>query len=123
MFDSSKILKDLENQLMTKKWIKEEAAKAKTGGIKIVPEQEQRARLINLARMQGHGVEIELQKLFDKYDNLLKNCTNKKEKAHIAYMGVTECHALLNCSDSVIINGYIVAGGQETDYDVANKKV
>jgi len=120
MFDSNKVLQDLESQLMTKKWIKEEAAKANGADIKIVPEHEQRSRLINLARAQG--CSHELQMIFDKYDNLLKNCTNKKEKAHIAYLGVTECHRLLNCSDSVIVNGFEISSNKETDYDIANKK-
>jgi hypothetical protein len=120
MFDSNKVLRDLQSQLATKKWIKEEAAKANGADIKIVPEHEQRSRLIKLA--QAQGCSHELQMIFDKYDSLLKNCTNKKEKAHIAYLGVTECARLLNTAEDLIVNGYIVHSNKETDYDIANKK-
>jgi len=119
MFDSSKILRDLESQIASKQWIKEKDKQAGSG-ITVIPEDRQRARLLALAKMQG--CQIELQAIFDKYDNLLRGCTDKKEKAHIAYLGISECAKLLNTSQDLVVNGYIIQSNQENDYDIINKK-
>jgi hypothetical protein len=66
-------------------------------------EVEMRQRAINQAKAQG--CEMEVRMLFDKYDNLLKNCSNPIERKHIAITAIAELHRILNCQDSLIING------------------
>jgi hypothetical protein len=65
-------------------------------------EAEMRKRAINQARAQG--CEMECRMLFDKYDNLLRNCSNDLERKHIAITAIAELHRLLNCQDALVIN-------------------
>lgn len=102
--DFNKILKEVEQQELNKQYIKKQPK-----GIKIASEQEQRRELLWLAKQQG--CEQELRMILDKYDNLLRNCTNSVEKKHISYLGICEIHKLLNVSGGLSINGETIIEG------------
>lgn len=70
---------------------------------KISNEQGTRQYILSLAKLQG--CEMEACKIMDKYDGLLRNCTNSIEKKHIALNGITELHKLLNIQGELNING------------------
>lgn len=56
-------------------------------------EKETRSHLIKLGKQ--YGFEGDLIKLFNKYDNLLLNCTNEEERKAISVMGILEVNKLL----------------------------
>ena len=70
---------------------------------KITPEDKQRQNILKLARAQG--CEMDVINIFNRYDNLLKNCKNSEEYQHIAIMGITELHKLLNVQGELNVNG------------------
>jgi len=79
--------------------------------IKIKDEQSFRRSLLGEARILG--CESELIQIFEKFDRLLKNCSNDEERKHIGALGVMEVHKLLdngNVGDggSLSINGEII---------------
>jgi hypothetical protein len=74
---------------------------------KVLPEQETRQRLIKHARLVG--CEGDMKILFDKYDRLLRNCTNEKERADIAKLGVYEMYKLLGGGGELYVDGELVA--------------
>ena len=61
-------------------------------GKKIYSEEITRLRLMNTARQLG--CSHELQKIFDKTDDLLRRCTNAQERQQIAIFGATEIDVL-----------------------------
>lgn len=66
-----------------------------------------RAGMIKAARKLG--CEQELLQLFDKYDRLLRGCTNKQERDAISLMGVQEVHFLISSHPGLLeVNGKIV---------------
>jgi hypothetical protein len=69
---------------------------------KVLAESDYRKKILLVARTMGCG--IEMQSLFDKYDNLLSRCTNKSERKSIQTMGIKEISDLLD-------NGYMGANG------------
>ncbi len=69
---------------------------------KIVGEKETRSKLLALAK--NLGCEIDVKKLFNKYDKLLKQCKNKEEYKQIAILGSAELHKFLNCSGALVVN-------------------
>ena len=54
------------------------------------------------------GCDGEAVKIFNRYDNLLKNCSNQKERMQIQIMGVAELHKLLQCKGALVINGELI---------------
>ena len=76
---------------------------------KVVNPQEAEARMRNsvlsLARAQGEDKYQEAVNILNRYDKILRNCTNVGEKRHIAIMGIAELHRLLNCKGSLVVNG------------------
>lgn len=73
---------------------------------KVLPEQESRKRWLSHARLVG--CEREMLILFAKYDKLLRNCTNDKERADIAKIGVVEFYNLLGGGGKLYIDGQLV---------------
>lgn len=78
---------------------------------KIANERTYRANLLKQAREAG--CEKELLQVFDKYDKLLRNCTNIQEKEQIGMLGVLEVSKLLDNGNvgkggCVIVNGQVV---------------
>jgi hypothetical protein len=74
---------------------------------KVLPEAETRKRLLKHARLVG--CEGDMKLLFQKYDRLLKNCTNDKERADIAKLGVYEMYKLLGGGGELYVDGELVA--------------
>lgn len=72
----------------------------------VVNEKESRRRLLRDARMIG--CEKEMLLLFAKYDKLLKNCTNEKERKDIGKIGVYEAFLLLGGGTELVVDGQVV---------------
>lgn len=66
-------------------------------------EAESRKNLLNTAAKLG--CQHEVQQILNKYDKLLKNCTNQNEYKQIAILGLVELHKFLGCSGSLVVNG------------------
>ena len=76
---------------------------------KVLPEHEYRKRLLNMARQLGQGCEIDMMRIFAKYDKLMRNCNgSEKEILDIGKMGIVEIHSLLGRHGELVINGQIV---------------
>lgn len=73
---------------------------------KVLKEQETRRRLLAHARLQG--CEKEMLLLFAKYDKLMRNCTNDKERADIAKLGAVETYKLLGGNGELYVDGQLV---------------
>lgn len=74
---------------------------------KVLTEQETRKRILTHAKLVG--CEGDMLKLFAKYDKLLRNCTNQKEREDIGKMGAYETWRLLGGGGELYINGQLVA--------------
>ena len=74
---------------------------------KVVNEKETRRRF--LANAKKMGCEKEMFMLLTKYDNLLRNCTNEKERSDISKLGVLEVYRLLGGGGELYVNGQLVA--------------
>lgn len=73
---------------------------------KVVEEKETRKRM--LASAKEMGCEKEMFMIFAKYDNLLRNCTNAKERSDISKLGVLEVYRLLGGGGELYVNGELV---------------
>jgi len=73
---------------------------------KVLSEKETRKRILKHARLLGF--EQDMLKLWEKYDNLLRNCTNEKERADIAKLGAVETYRLLGGGGELYIDGQLV---------------
>lgn len=76
--------------------------------VPLVEEDEYRKRILAEARFKG--CEIEILKIFEKYDTILRNCGNAQEAKAIATMGVMEVSDMLDGKDlghggSLIVDG------------------
>ncbi len=74
-----------------------------------LPEDKSRENLLSHARQLG--CEYEVKQIFNKYDALLRTCTNKSERDQIAILGIVELHKLLSFNTSLVINGQEVLSG------------
>lgn len=70
---------------------------------KVLDEADYRKKIMIVARTIGCDKEMRI--LFDKYDRLLRSCTNKSEMKSIQTMGIKEISDLLD-------NGYVGADGR-----------
>lgn len=73
---------------------------------KILTEQETRKRLLRHARLVG--CERDMLLLFAKYDGLMRNCTNQKERQDIAKLGAVEMYRLLGGGGELVVDGQVV---------------
>jgi hypothetical protein len=73
---------------------------------KVLEERETRKRLLTHARMVG--CERDMLLLFAKYDKLLRNCSNDKERSDIAKLGAVETYRLLGGGGELYIDGQLV---------------
>lgn len=73
---------------------------------KVLSEQETRKRLLTHARMVG--CEGDILKLFAKYDSLIRNCTNEKEKKDIGKLASVEIYKLLGGGGELYVDGQLV---------------
>lgn len=77
---------------------------------KVLPEHESRKRWLTHARLVG--CEKEMLLLFAKYDKLLRNCTNDKERQDIAKIGVVEFYRLLGGGGKLYVDGQLVINNE-----------
>ena len=84
-----------------------DASDSKNISNKVLPEQETRRRLLKHARLVG--CEGDMKILLDKYDRLLRNCTNTKERNDIAKLGAYEVYSLLGGGGELYVDGELVA--------------
>jgi len=73
---------------------------------KVLQEQETRRRLLAHARIIG--CERDMLLLFAKYDKLMRNCTNDKERADIAKLGAVDTYRLLGGGGELYVDGQLV---------------
>lgn len=50
------------------------------------------------------GIEYEFKKIYTKYNDLLKNCKNEKEKKDISILGNVEIHKLFNFAGGLVVD-------------------
>jgi len=74
---------------------------------KVLEERETRKRLLTHARLVG--CERDMLLLFAKYDKLMRNCTNDKERQDIAKLGAYETYQLLGGGGELYVDGQLVA--------------
>ena len=72
----------------------------------VLSERETRKRLLMHARIVG--CEKDMLLIFAKYDRLLKNCSNEKERRDIGKMGSVETYRLLGGGGELYIDGQMV---------------
>lgn len=70
---------------------------------KALNEQQTRAKFLTFAKRLG--CEAELRQTFDKFDALLRNCTNPTERQQIAILANVEVHRLLGFQDGLSVDG------------------
>lgn len=79
-------------------------------------------RMLNSFTKKPTGYEHELLCLFDKYDNLLKNCRTDQERKSIGSMGVVAISKLLDDGEIGWGTGTLQINGQIMS-DPTNKKI
>lgn len=84
--------------------------------VKIASEAETRKKLLLDAKRKGY--EPELLKLFNKYDNLLRNCSNQKERQDIGKLGAYEIFVLLDKGGDLYVDGELVYKEDSHDDDL-----
>jgi hypothetical protein len=72
----------------------------------VLSEKETRKNFLKHARVLG--CEQQMLILFAKYDNLLRNCTNEKERVDIGKLGTLEIYRLLGATGDLYVNGELV---------------
>lgn len=73
---------------------------------RVLEERETRKRLLTHAKMIG--CERDMLLLFAKYDKLMRNCTNDRERADIAKLGAVETYQLLGGGGELYVDGQLV---------------
>jgi len=73
---------------------------------KVLAERETRKRLLNHARMVG--CEKDMMLLFAKFDKLIRNCTNDKERSDISKLGCYEMYKLLGGGGELYVDSQIL---------------
>lgn len=75
-------------------------------------EKDTRTAILNLAKAKGFDCYVQAVMLLNKYDGLLKNCTNEEERNQIAKMGIAQMHLLLDCYGDCVVNGEVILPGE-----------
>ena len=73
---------------------------------KVLGERETRSRLLTHARMVG--CEGDMLLLFAKYDKIMRNCTNDKERKDMGKLAAVEVYRLLGGGGELYIDGQLV---------------
>jgi len=73
---------------------------------RVVSEKESRRRWLNYAK--ANDLEKEMLLLFAKYDKLMRNCTNDKERKDISKLGCVEFYKLLGAGGELFVDGQLV---------------
>ncbi len=80
-------------------------------GAKVMDEKETRRRILNTGRQLG--CEADMIIIFNETDRLLTNCTDQKEREHIAQFGALRLHMLLGGRGELEINGKKIHEGKK----------
>jgi hypothetical protein len=67
-----------------------------------------------LATARAWGCEKDVLQIFERYDRILKNCTNPTERYQIGVMGSAEIHKFLGCRGPLIIDGQEIIPADKT---------
>ncbi len=78
--------------------------------VKILNEKETRQKLI--ARARSLGIERDLLTILNKYDNLIRNCPDEKERKDMGKLGAYEVYNLFNKGGSLYVDGMLVYKGE-----------
>lgn len=73
---------------------------------KVTPEKKFRKHILTMAK--HYNCEVEIRQIMERYDNLLKNCTNELEYKQIGIMGIAEIHKYLHMRGALIVNGELI---------------
>ena len=75
---------------------------------KILSERETRKNILEVATTLH--CERDIMQIFDKYDCMLKNCTNPMERQAISIAGNEEIHYFLDAkrAGAITVNGHII---------------
>jgi 5'-deoxynucleotidase YfbR-like HD superfamily hydrolase len=73
---------------------------------KLIGEKETRANYLAYAKMLG--CEKEFVQIRDKFDGLLRNCTNEQERKDIGKLGVVEINKLFAFYKQLYVDGNII---------------
>jgi hypothetical protein len=95
---------DLKN--LTIPDIKIDATDPNNLGNRVASERETRSRLLTHARMVG--CEKDMLLLFAKFDKLMRNCTNDKEREDMRKLGAVEVYRLLGGGGELYVDGQLV---------------
>ena len=74
--------------------------------LKVLDERDTRKKLISHARAKGF--EQDLINLFNKYDTLMRNCSNEKERQDIGKLGSYEVFCLFNKGGDLYVDGQLI---------------
>jgi hypothetical protein len=77
-------------------------------------EEQTRQGILNHAKYLGIDA-FEVNKIFDRYDNLIKSATTDEQRKQIAAMGAAEIHKLLDCTGPLVLDGEVVIDGVEVE--------
>lgn len=85
-------------------------------------ENETRKKYFEFAK--SLGCDQDLIQIFNRYDRLLKNCTNVTEKHQIAIMANVEVHKLFSFINPLIVAGQeILSGDPSWDLESVRKDI
>jgi hypothetical protein len=74
--------------------------------LKVLGEKETRKKLLSFAKK--NGFEQDLLQILGKYDSLMRNCPNEKERQDIGKLGAYEVFCLLNKGGDLYVDGQLV---------------
>lgn len=69
------------------------------------PKTEYETRLHLLSLAATLGCDIEFKQICKRYDDLLKRCTDQKERKDISIMANAEIHNLFNFRNALVVDG------------------
>lgn len=77
---------------------------------KPLTEQETRQKLFTQAKQLG--IAVEYKQLMEKYEGLLKRCTNPSERNHLTVLANIDLHKLFGFQNALVIDGVEVIPAQ-----------
>lgn len=106
MSKNNDIGKSIINSLDISYDLKIDASNDQNISDKVLQEKETRKRLLTHAKMVG--CEKDMLLIFAKYDKLMRNCSNEKERADIGKLGSIEVYRLLGGGGELYVDGQLV---------------
>lgn len=68
-------------------------------------ESEDKFRNHLLAKARSFGAEVDLKRIFARYDRLLNQSRNSQEHEAIKAMALIEIHRFFGCTEALVANG------------------